>query len=242
MTLDDCLAALRRAGTAQNRKIYARHGAQEPMFGVSYAEMGRLKKVIRVDDELAAGLWDTGNHDACILATMIADPAAATVQRLNAWAASSSSTVVADAVSGYVAQTRHAAGRVKPWTNSSREAVAVAGWMTLARLAIAPTEEDDCAFIPYLDRIVAKIHDSPNRVRESMNRTLIAIGCRNESLKSRALKAAAAVGHVEVDHGETSCETPDAAAYIEKTWAHKRPKGKAAGAKPARRKAAPRLC
>jgi 3-methyladenine DNA glycosylase AlkD len=236
MMLDDCLSALRRAGSAQTCKTYTRHGAQEPMFGVSYGELGRLKKAIRVDDDLAAGLWETGNHDACILATMIADPAVATIQRLNAWASASSSCLVADAVSGYAALSPHAAGRVRQWTKSPRECVAVAGWMTLSRLATTPSDDGDEAFAPYLDQIVAEIHGSPNRVRESMNRALIAIGCRNESLKARALKTAAAVGHVEVDHGDTSCETPAAAAYIEKTWAHKRSKEKSAAAKPRRKK------
>ena len=28
------------------------------------------------------------------------------------------------------------------------------------------------------------------------------------------------MGKVEVDHGDTSCQTPDAIPYIEKMWAH----------------------
>ena len=35
---------LKAAGTTQNRKVYARHGAAEPMFGVSYADLGRIAK------------------------------------------------------------------------------------------------------------------------------------------------------------------------------------------------------
>jgi hypothetical protein len=30
---------------------------------------------------------------------------------------------------------------------------------------------------------------------------------------------------VTVDHGDTACKTPDAAEYIEKTWAHATAKG-----------------
>jgi len=33
---------------------------------------------------------------------------------------------------------------------------------------------------------------------------------------------AAAIGKVEVDHGETSCKTPDAVPYIEKALARKK--------------------
>ncbi|MFE6587353.1 DNA alkylation repair protein, partial [Bacillus mobilis] len=49
------------------------------------------------------------------------------------------------------------------------------------------------------------------------NRALIAIGVRNESLERQAIETARVIGKVEVDHGETSCKTPDAEAYIKKT-------------------------
>ena len=38
------MKALKSAGTAQNRKIYARHGVLEPMFGVSTANLTKIKK------------------------------------------------------------------------------------------------------------------------------------------------------------------------------------------------------
>ena len=39
MSHNEVMTALEKAGTAQARKIYARHGATEPMFGVSFADM-----------------------------------------------------------------------------------------------------------------------------------------------------------------------------------------------------------
>jgi len=57
-----------------------------------------------------------------------------------------------------------------------------------------------------------------------MNNTLIAIGARGGMLEQKALDAAAAVGTVEIDHGETNCKTPDAAAYIQKTLQRRRAK------------------
>lgn len=64
------------------------------------------------------------------------------------------------------------------------------------------------------------IHKAPNRKREAMNHAVIAIGSR-PSMKQAAIKAAKAIGKVEIDHGETSCKTPDAIAYIEKVYARK---------------------
>ena len=64
----DVLAQLEAVGTAQNRKVYARHGAAEPMFGVSYKELGRIGKPLAGDHRLAEALWRSGNHDARVLA------------------------------------------------------------------------------------------------------------------------------------------------------------------------------
>ena len=54
-----------------------------------------------------------------------------------------------------------------------------------------------------------------------MNSALIAIGVRNAILEQKALSAADRIGKVLVDHGETDCKTPDAAAYIRKTLQRK---------------------
>jgi hypothetical protein len=55
-----------------------------------------------------------------------------------------------------------------------------------------------------------------------MNLTVICIGIRNAALRKLALASAKRIGKVEVDHGDTNCKTPDAAAYIKKTIAHQR--------------------
>jgi hypothetical protein len=39
MTAKDVMGQLERLGTAQARKTYARHGAGENMFGVSFADL-----------------------------------------------------------------------------------------------------------------------------------------------------------------------------------------------------------
>ncbi len=48
MTADQVHAELAAAGTAQNRKIYARHGVEGVMYGVSFAHLGKLQKKIKI--------------------------------------------------------------------------------------------------------------------------------------------------------------------------------------------------
>src|SRR5688572_13197738 len=86
MALSDVMRALEKAGSAQTRKTYARHGASGPMFGVSFATLGGLVRRIGVDHDLAMRLWDTGNFDACNLALKVVDPARMTPADLDRWA------------------------------------------------------------------------------------------------------------------------------------------------------------
>jgi len=85
MTKREVMTHLKRVGTAQNRKVYARHGATGEMFGVSFGELRKLQKKIRVDQSLAEQLWETGNMDARMLAVMVADPDAFKRADLDRW-------------------------------------------------------------------------------------------------------------------------------------------------------------
>ena len=208
---------LEKLGTEQNRQIYTRHGIVDSMFGVSYANLGALKKRIRINHALALELWATGNHDARILATMIADPAALDGKTIDAWLKDLSDQATTDAFAKLVAQTKHARKKAERWVRAKHEFVARAGWHILALLATNDAALASKFFQPYLELIANTIHTRPNRTREAMNNALIAIGTRDEHLEHDALDVAARVGQVHIDHGLTNCKTPDATAYILKT-------------------------
>ncbi len=220
MTYSETIKKLKAAGTAQNRKVYARHGVSGEQFGVSFAELNKLKKQIKLDHELATRLWQTGNHDARILACMIADPDQLKSAELDAWAKELDNYVITDAFAEMVARSKHAPAKEKKWSKAAAEFVGQAGWDLVARSA-SRADVADAQLESYLKTIETKIHKAKNRVRHSMNNALISIGVRNAALEKKAVAAAKRIGKVEVDHGETSCKTPDAIAYIAKTKAHR---------------------
>jgi 3-methyladenine DNA glycosylase AlkD len=222
MTSDDVMAQLEQAGSAQTRKTYARHGVNGAMFGVSYAILGKLTKAIKVDQALSEKLWATGNHDARILATMIADPSMIGRKQLDAWAAAADNYGLADAIARMVAKTPHARVTAEAWTQSAGEHVGQCGWTVFALLAAAGESFSDADCLALLARIEKTIRTAKNRVRHAMNGSLIAIGGRSTKLRAAAVAAAKRIGPVEVDHGDTSCETPDAVGYIAKIWARKK--------------------
>ena len=168
---------LKSMGTAQNQKIYKRHGVTKKMYGVSYANLNKLKKQIKTDHELAIKLWNTGNNDAQVLATKIADPAQLTKTTINEWVKELGNYQLADAFADLVSQSKHAQDRAEQWHKSKDEWVSRVGWALISRLAIAENDLKNAFFEPYLKIIKADIHKRKNRVRESMNWTVICIGC-----------------------------------------------------------------
>ncbi|MCW5942006.1 MAG: DNA alkylation repair protein [Fimbriimonadaceae bacterium] len=221
MTFSEAMMRLEAAGSEQTRKTYRRHGASEPLFGVSCAALKVLKKAIGRDHALARSLWATKNYDARILATMVADPRALSDEELHDWVVAIDCYGVGDAVAALAAETGRIRELAERYRSDEREFVGAFGWQMVSRLAAEAGAADDGYFLDRLGEVESRIHSAPNRVRYSMNSAIIGIGIRNERLRKAALATAGRVGMVEVDHGETSCKTPDAAAYIEKTVAYR---------------------
>jgi len=223
MTKAQAMKALEAAGTAQNRKVYGRHGVRGEMFGVSYAAMGQLKKRIGTDHELSEALWDTGNHDARVLSSMIAEGSATTRASLNAAVREIDNYVLADAFSGFVGRSALAFDRAMKWKDAKHEFTGQVGWNLIAGIAMKQGNNlINEFFIERLGEIEEGIGGSKNRIRHSMNQALIAIGIRNATLRKMAEASAKRIGTVEVDHGDTSCTTPPAVPYISKAWARRK--------------------
>jgi 3-methyladenine DNA glycosylase AlkD len=222
MTHTEVLRQLETLGSEQTRKTYRRHGVGANVYGVSYADFKKLVKKIKVNHELAVALWGSGNHDARILATMVADPSQVDSMLADAWVQDLDNYPITDAVAGLFGQSAICQSKMEKWTNSKNEWIGRTGWKLLAHLAAASNDLSDEYFAGYLETIERDIHSSLNRVKDAMNSALISIGVRNARLMALALAAAERIGKVKVDHGDTSCKTPDAAAYIRKVLARKR--------------------
>lgn len=225
MNCQETLRQLESLGTEQNRKVYRRHGVSANLFGVSYAHQHKLAKAIKRNHPLALELWGSSNHDARVLATLIADPAQGDDPLLDEWVSDLDSYVLTDAFAGFVGKTDRARDKAEQWRQSAEEWPGRAGWHLVSHLAMQDTDLPDAYFLARLEDIEREIHTRKNRVRDAMNNALIAIGIRNAALEGPALAAAASIGKVVVDHGQTSCKTPDAAAYIQRTLARRRQKG-----------------
>lgn len=190
---------------------------------VSFANLTALAKKNKRKQPLADDLWNSGVLEARILATLVADPRLLTADHIDRWAHEANWQGATGYVARYVAHpSAHATELLDRWLPAPQELVQRCGYQLLAWLAISPNGLPDKFFIAHLRTIQTGLHTAPNHTREAMNGALIAIGRRNETLQAPALKAAAKIGPVHIDHGPTACKTPDATTEILKSHPRKK--------------------
>ncbi|HXT68244.1 MAG TPA: DNA alkylation repair protein [Vicinamibacterales bacterium] len=223
MKSSEVLATLKKLGKPQTAAIYKRHESGDNVFGVLTPELVKLRKTIKVDHALSQDLWRTGNAEARILALQIADPAKLTRSAMDKVVEESSAWFFGPYVAELVARSPIADDTMRAWMKSKDESFRQIGYGILGmRLRDDPDSVSDADAAKILATIEKEIHGSPNRSRHAMNGALIAIGVAKSNLRKKATEAAKRIGKVQVDHGETNCKTPDAAAYIEKAAKRKR--------------------
>ena len=225
MNLSQVMTELKKKGSAQSVKIYARHGAPENMFGVKVADLKPIAKKIKGDQELACELFDTGNSDAMYLAGLVADGSKMTKTQLNKWAKNASWYMISEyPVPWVTCDNKNAKDLAVKWMAAKKENVASSGWATYSCLISMSEDEDlDLKEIKSLLKTVEKQIDSAEgRVRYTMNGFVISVGSFVKPLLIEAKATAKKIGKVEVEMGETSCKVPLATEYIAKIEKMKR--------------------
>jgi 3-methyladenine DNA glycosylase AlkD len=86
MNLPEVMKELETMGNEQTKKIFSRHGAKEPLFGVKVGDLKKIVKKVKKDHHLSLALYETGNSDAMYLAGLIADESKITKKQLQNWA------------------------------------------------------------------------------------------------------------------------------------------------------------
>lgn len=210
---------LKSLGSDSTKRVLMKHGAKEPFFGVKIEHLKKIQKRIKMDYQLALDLYDTGISDAMYLAGLIADDARMTKKDLQRWVKGAYWYMLSEYTVPWVASgSKHGHDLALEWIESKNELIASAGWATLSSLV--SIKDDSELDLPELKKLLARIektiHKQPNRVRGSMNAFVIAVGGYVKSLTDLAIKAAEKIGQVEVDMGDTSCQTPFAPDYIRK--------------------------
>jgi 3-methyladenine DNA glycosylase AlkD len=225
-TVEEVLNELKKYGSEQTRKTFARHGADPSrMFGVKVGDLKTIVKQIKGNQALALQLYDSGNYDAQYLAGLVADGSKMNKKQLEGWVKNAGWQMISEyAVPWVASENKDGRALALRWIASKNESIASSGWATYSSiLATTPDDELDLDEIDaLLQQVVKTIHKAPNRVRYTMNNFVISVGAYVRPLTAKAKAAAKSMGVVEIDMGETSCKVPDAFANIAKIESMKR--------------------
>ncbi|MBM7566860.1 DNA alkylation repair protein [Paenibacillus sacheonensis] len=220
MTYEEVMGQFEGLGSEQTKKTFLNHGAQEPLFGVKIGDLKKLAKSVKKDQALAAALYESGVSDAMYLAGLTLDPELLTKVQLRQWVLRANWYLLAETtMAGLAAESRHGRELALEWMASPHELVAACGWSTYANLvSILPDDRLQVGELQDLLRAVEEqIHrEARDRVRYTMNGFVISVGAYVEALYEEASAAAAAIGKVRVQVGNTACKVPVAKDYLAK--------------------------
>lgn len=192
MTLDEVLDKLRAAARPENLAGMARYGIRtDAALGINIPTLRALARKIGTDHALALGLWESGIHDARILAGMVDDPHLVDARQMEAWVVGFDSWDVCDQVcSNLFDRTALAWPKAREWSARPEEFVKRAGFTLMACLAVHDKQASDAEFLVLLPLIDREAGDSRNFVKKAVSWALRGIGKRNAALHGPAVALA----------------------------------------------------
>ena len=178
-------------------------------FGVSVPQLRTLASEVGRDHMLAMKLWETGLHDARLLATMVDDPRKVTLEQMDKWVRDFDSWDVVDGSCGNLFdKTPFAVAKAKQWCKREEKFVKRAGFVMMAELAVHDKEAKDKVFLDFLPLIVGGASDERNFVKKAVNWALRQIGKRNMKLNKAAVSTARRIR--KIDSGDAKWVAADA--------------------------------
>jgi 3-methyladenine DNA glycosylase AlkD len=183
------IAELRSIASPANVAGMARYGiSSKNTLGVSVPSLRAAAKRIGTDHALALELWESGIHEARMLAGFIDDPALVTEEQLERWAKEFDSWDVCDQVcSALFDKTPFAREKAAAWSRREAEFVKRAGFVLMAALAVHDKKASDGVFKGFLPLIEREAADDRNFVKKAVNWALRQIGKRNRALNRAAI-------------------------------------------------------
>lgn len=184
--LSDTIAQLKKLGDPKVRTLNIRNGAGNNQFGVKLGELRKVAARLKTNHELALALWQSGNLDAQLLATLIIKPAKLSLDDLHRMVRTITSPQAAEWFSSYVVKEHPDKESLRErWMNDPDPWAARAGWaLTSGRINRSPDGLDIAAL---LDRIESEMLTANPVVQWTMNTALYGIGIQFAEHRKRAI-------------------------------------------------------
>jgi 3-methyladenine DNA glycosylase AlkD len=160
-------------------------------LGIPVPELRRMARELGKNHELAIELWESGIHEARLLASMVAELEKFSEAEADSWIEDFDSWDVCDqACMNLLYATPFAFEKALEWSERKEEFEKRAGFALMACIAFKDKKAKDSDFESFFAAIKRESGDERNFVRKAVNWALRQIGKRNEKLRKRAIAVA----------------------------------------------------
>lgn len=191
---EEMLARIKRFATAATKKqMQEKFGiCTDNAVGTTVTTLRALVKGLpRPDQDLAEALWQSGIHEARIMASMLADPAQMTREKLDNWASELNSWDICDLCCGNLfSKVKNPLKLAERWIKKEDEFVRRAGFAIICSLSAPRAKTTDEDLIKLLPLIKNHSCDPRPMVHKAVNWALRNIGKKNPRLTPRAVACA----------------------------------------------------
>lgn len=174
----------------------ARFGiATKKAFGVSAPILKEIAKDVKKNfkdrHSLALELWETGIHEARIIAYLIDDAKQVSEKQMDSWAKDFDNWAICDGTCGHLfCKTNFACEKVFEWSEKDEEFIKRAGIVLIAWLAVHDKKASDEKIAQFLPILEKHANDERNFIKKAVNWSLRQIGKRNLKLNKLAIETA----------------------------------------------------
>ena len=194
----EIILRLKSQANPENVAGMARYGINSHnTLGISMYTLREMARTIPKNHTLAMELWDSGIHEARILASLVDEPDKVTDEQLERWVADFDSWDIVDQVSALIAQTPYVIPKIHQWSTRDEEFVKRAAFSLIAEISFYHKKMSDAEFEQFFPVIVRAAIDERNFVKKAVNWALRNIGKRNKFLNKRAIEVAKEIQKVD---------------------------------------------
>jgi 3-methyladenine DNA glycosylase AlkD len=192
MDRNEVLKRLKSHSNPEAAKGMARFGINpNNTYGVSIPTLRKIARELGRNHSLSLELWESGIHEARILASMIDIPEKVTATQMDKWVRDFDSWDVCDqSCSNLFDKTKAAYQKAVEWSLRHEEFTKRAGFALMAALAFHDKKAPNAKFLKFLKAIKREATDERNFVRKAVNWALRQIGKRNLELNRAAVRTA----------------------------------------------------
>jgi 3-methyladenine DNA glycosylase AlkD len=190
--VEHIIGQLKEVADAKHLQGMSRFGIDnQTAIGVKLPNLRKIAKAYKYNHELAQQLWDTGIHEARIMASLVDEAAKVTEQQIDDWTAQFYSWDLCDQVCGNLFdRTPFAVDKALEFSLRPEEFVKRAGFVLMAEYAIHNKKADNEVFMQFFPIMEREAYDDRNFVKKAINWALRQIGKRNNILKKEAVDTA----------------------------------------------------